>query len=159
MVYSKVRIFDNVVEVDVGVDTAIHAANDVVAQPVELAGVSQWDGCGVITSVVVTDFDDNGSALDVIFLRSPVTVGANNAALNISDTEVGEVLGHVSVASADYLNMAGNQVATVTNCGLVVEPQNNAGDSDRSIWMAISTTGTPTYASARLTIKVGILRG
>ena len=159
MAYSKVRIFDNVIEVDVGVDTAIHAANDVVFQPVELTGVSQWGGCGVITSIVVTDYDDNGSALDIIFLRSPVTVGANNAALNISDNDVGEVLGHVSVAAADYLNMAGNQVATVTNCGLVVAPEVNTGDSDRSIWMAGSTTGTPTYGTARLCIKVGILRG
>ena len=160
MSYSKVRVFDNVVEVDVITDTAIHAAGDVVAQPIELVGVSQWDGCGVITSVVVTDYDDQGGTLDVIFLRSPVTVGANNAALNISDTEVGEVLGHVSVAAADYLNMAGNQVATVTNCGLVVVPETNDGDSDRSIWMAVSNpSGTPTYASGRLQVKVGILRG
>ena len=159
MAYSKVRVFDNVVEVDVVTDTAIHAANDVVAQPIELADAVQWNGCGVITSCVVTDYDDQGSALNLIFMRSPITVGANNATIAVSDGEVGEILGHVSVAAADYLNMANNQVATVTNCGLVIEPEVNTGDSDRSIWMAVSTTGTPTYASARLTIKVGILRG
>ena len=112
MAYSKVRVFDNVVEVDVVTDTAIHAANDVVAQPIELADAVQWNGCGVITSCVVTDYDDQGSALNLIFMRSPITVGANNATIAVSDGEVGEILGHVSVAAADYLNMANNQVAT-----------------------------------------------
>ena len=152
----KVRVYDNVVEVDVVTDTAIHASADVVAQPIELENAVQWLGCGIITSVVVTDYDDNGSALNLIFMRSPITLGANNATLAVSDGEVDEILGHVSVAAADYLNMANNQVATVTNCGLVVEPDPS---TPTSIWMAVSTTGTPTYASSRLTVKVGILRG
>ena len=151
------RVFDKVIEVDVGVNTAAHAANDVVCQPVELAGITQAQGCAVITSVVVTDYDDQGSALDVLFLRSDITVGANNATMTISDGEIGEVLGYVSVSS--YLDLANNQVGEVRNVGLVIEPEINDGDSDRSIWMALRTTGTPTYAGGTLTVKVGVLRG
>ena len=40
------RVIDDVITVDVGVDTAIHAANDVVFQPVELPGIAQAGGCG-----------------------------------------------------------------------------------------------------------------
>ena len=153
------RVFDNVIEVECSTDTAAHAANDVVCQPVELEGAIQPQGCAVITSVVVTDYDDQGSALDVLFLRSPIGVGANNATMAISDGEIDEVLGYVSISS--YLDLANNQVGEVRNVGLVVKPADAEldGDSDRSIWMALRTTGTPTYASGRLTVKVGVLRG
>jgi len=151
------RIFDDVIEVTVSVDTAAHAANDVVCQPVELAGIARPGGCAVITSLVVTDYDDQGSALDVLFLRSPISVGANNATMNIGDTVVDEILGYVSVSS--YLDLANNQVGEVRNVGLVVKPELQDGGSDRSIWMALRTTGTPTYASGKLTCKIGVLRG
>jgi len=151
------RVFDQVIEVECSTDTAAHAANDVVCQPVELPGIARAGGCAVITSVVVTDYDDQGSALDVLFLRSPITVGANNAAMTISDGEIAEVLGFVSVSS--YLNLANNQVGEARSVGLVVKPELTSGDDDRSIWLALRTTGTPTYASGRLMVKVGVLRG
>ena len=151
------RVFDKVIEVTVPVDTAVHAANDVVCQPIELAGITQAQGCAVITSVVIADLDDQGSALDVVFLRSNIAVGANNAAMAISDNDLDEVLGYVSVSA--YLDLANNQVGEARNVGLVIEPEINDGDSDRSIWMALRTTGTPTYASGTLTVKVGVLRG
>ena len=68
-----------------------------------------------------------------------------------------EILGYISISS--YLDLATNQVGEVRNVGLVVKPEVRDGDSDRSIWMALRTTGTPTYASGKLTVKVGLLRG
>ena len=151
------RVYDKLIEVECSTDTAAHAANDVVCQPVELPAAVRAGGRSIVQSVVVTDYDDNGSALDVVFLRSPITVGANNATMTISDGEVGEVLGYVSVTS--YLNLANNQVGEARSVGLMIEADPDDGDSDRSIWMALRTTGTPTYASGRLTVKVGLLRG
>jgi hypothetical protein len=151
------RVFDKVIEITVNVNDAAHAANDVVCQPVELVGVAQAEGCAIIQSVVITDYDDQGSALDVLFLRSPITVGANNATMTISDGQVDEILGYVSVTS--YLDLANNQVGEVRNVGLLIEPDPNDGDSDCSVYMALRTTGTPTYASGHLTVKVGVLRG
>ena len=153
------RVFDDVIEVTVSVDTAAHAANDVVCQPVELVGIAQPEGCAVITSVVVTDYDDQGSALDVLFLRSAITVGANNATMTIGDPVADEILGYISIGATDYLDLANNQIGEVRNVGLVVKPEEQDGDSDRSIWMALRTTGTPTYASGKLTVKIGVLRG
>ena len=153
------RVFDKVVEVDVGVNTAAHAANDVVCQPIELVDIAQAEGCAVVTSIVLTDYDDQGVALDILFLRSAITVGANNATMTISDNDIDEVLGVVSIAATDYTDFANNQVATVRNIGLVIEPEINDGDSDCSVWMAIRTTGTPTYAGGNLTVKIGVLRG
>lgn len=150
------RTFDKVIEVVVDVDTAQHAAGDVVCQPVELAGISRAQGCAIIQSVVITDYDDQGNALSVLFLKSPITVGANNAAMSISDGEIDDVLGFASVST--YLDMANNQVGQVCDVGLVVEPEINDGDSSRSVWMAISTSETPTYAGGKLGVKIGVLR-
>jgi len=154
---TQVRVFDNVAEVTVSVDTAAHAANDVVCQPVELADISRERGCAVITSVVVTDYDDQGAALDVLFLRSNIAVGGNNNTMIISDNDIDEVLGFVSVSS--YLDLDTNQIGQARNVGLVVEPSPNNDDEGRSVWMALRTTGTPTYAGGQLTVKVGVLRG
>jgi hypothetical protein len=151
-----IRIIDNVVEVEVGVDTAAHAASDVVFQPVELADIALPNGCAVIQSVTVIDFDDQGIAMDLIFLSQPVTVGANNATMAIPDTQVDEVLGCINVAAGSYTNLDQNQIATVTNCGLVVRPDPG---TPGSVWLTAQTSGTPTYASGHLVIKVGVLRG
>ena len=153
------RVIDNVITVDVGVDTAAHAANDCVFQPVELVDIANAGGCAIIQSVVVIDYDDQGAVLDLVFLSDSVGVGANNATFAISDNNASKVLGHVRVASADYLDLDQNQIGTATNCGLLVKPDPNDGGSDRSIWMAGKTTGTPTYAGGVLTVRVGVLRG
>ena len=150
------RIIDNVVEVDLAVDTAVHAASDVVCQPTELPNIALPNGCAVITSLVLTDYDDQGAALEAVFLRQPVTVGANNATFAIPDTQVQHVLGCADIAAADYFNFDQNQVATVTSCGLVVRPDPS---TPTSIWVALTTSGTPTYVTGRLTLKVGALRG
>jgi hypothetical protein len=90
-----IRIYDNVVEVEVGVDTAIYAANETLFQPVELPAVVNSNGfqpvelpavvnsngCVVVTSVVMHDYDDQGVALNLVFLRGPITVGPNQAAM------------------------------------------------------------------------------
>jgi hypothetical protein len=102
------------------------------------------------------DYDDQGVALNLVFLRGPITVGPNQAAMTIPDTQLHHVLGHINIAAGNYLNLATNQVATATNCGLVMRPDPSRGNS---IWMSANTLGTPTYAGGRLTFLIGGLRG
>ena len=151
------RVFDNVITVDVSVDTAAHAAADTVFQCIELADITNAGGCAVITSVVVIDYDDQGSELDILFFDEPVTVGAPNAAFNLSDSGAEHCIGYVAVD--DYLDLAKNQIGQETNLGIVIKPDPNDGGSTRSVWIAALTPDTPTYEGGRLTIKVGVLRG
>ncbi len=153
------RVYDTVITIDVSVDTAAHAANDCVFGCIELAGVAQAGGCGIIQSVTVIDYDDQGSALDLVFFSESVNVGNQNGTFMPSDNGMEKCLGYISIGAADFLNLDQNQVATVTNCGLVVSPNPDDGDSDRSIWVAAQTTGTPTYAGGELRLRFGILRG
>ena len=151
------RVYDNVIEVEVSVDTAAHAAADCVWQCLELADITNPGGCAVITSVVVIDYDDQGSELDILFFDEPVVVGAPNAAFNLSDSGAEHCIGYVAVD--DYLDLAQNQIGQETNLGIVIKPDPNNGDEGRSVWMAALTPDTPTYAGGRLTVKVGVLRG
>ncbi len=151
-----IRVIDNVVEVELEVDTAAHAASDVVCQPYELVDIALPNGCVVIQTLVLTDYDDQGSALEAVFMREPVTVGANNATFAIPDTQVQHVVGVVDIAATDYADFDQNQVATVANVGIVAKPDPS---TPTSLWVALTTSGTPTYAGGRLTLKVGALRG
>ena len=153
---GDVRIYDNVVEIELSCDTAAHAAGDVVCQPIELPLISRPNGCAVITSITLADYDDQGAALDFVFLSRDTTVGANNATMAIPDTQVDRVLGHIPSSNGAYLNLDQNQVLTITNCGLIVRPRPS---TPNSVWVAIRTSGTPTYASGRLHLRVGTLRG
>ena len=149
-----VRIIDNVVEIEVAVDTAVHAAADVVFQPTELPLIANPNGCAVVASVVVIDYDDQGSEIDLVFLSEPVTVGANNATFAIPDTQVDKVLGYIAVD--DYLDLDQNQIGCERNCGLVLRPDPL---TPQSVWVAGLTPDTPTYASGRIGLKIGVLRG
>ena len=151
------RVLDNVITVDVSVDTAAHTAADTVFQPVELADITNAGGCAVITSIVVIDYDDQGSELDILFFDEPPIVGANNSAFNLSDSWAEHVIGYVAVD--DYLDLAQNQIGQESNLGIVVKPDPNNDGEGRSVWMTALTPDTPTYAGGKLTIKVGVLRG
>jgi hypothetical protein len=136
----------------------VYAANETLFQPVELPAITNENGCVVVTSVVMHDYDDQGVALNLVFLRQVITVGPNQAAMTIPDAQLHHVLGHINIAAGNYLNLATNQVATATNCGLVMRPAGTA-NHQTSIWMTANTLGTPTYAGGRLTFLIGGLRG
>lgn len=151
-----IRIIDNVVEVELFCDVVAHAANDVVCQATELPLITNDNGCAVVTSIVLADYDDQGAALDFVFLSEPTTVGTNNATMAIPDPQLDHVLGSIPSSDGAYLDLDQNQVLTITNCGLVLRPDPSRGNS---VWVAVQTTGTPTYASGHLLLRVGVLRG
>jgi hypothetical protein len=153
----QARVYDNVIEVEASVNTAAHAAADTVFQPIELPDITLAGGCAIITSVVLIDYDDQGAEIDILFFDQPPTVGANNAAFNLSDSDAGHVIGYVAVD--DYLNLANNQIGQETNLGIVIKPTPNNSGAGRSVWIAGLTPDTPTYAGGRLTLKIGVLRG
>ena len=149
-----IRVIDNVPEVECETDVAAHAANDVVCQPVELVGVALPNGCVVVQSIVVTDYDSQGATLEAVFMSEPLTVGNNNATMAIPDSQAHKILGYATIST--YLALDQNSIGVARNVGLEMRPDPSTPES---IWMALRTTGTPTYASGRLTVKVGVLRG
>ena len=75
-------------------------------------------------------------------------------AYSITDAQAAMVCGVVPVAATDYSDLGAQQVATVRGVGLEVHPVNGT-----SLWVAPKSMGTGTYATGRLTVRVGLLRG
>lgn len=143
-------------ELTLSLDTNVYAAGDVLADRQELAGVvGLGAGCGVIQSVVLLDESDQAQALDLIFLSADVTLGTENAAVSISDTNAGYIVGVVEVAAGDYVDLGGCQVAHKENLGIGF--QTAAGST--SLYVGAVSRGTGTYAASAIKLKVSMLQG
>lgn len=149
-----VKALDDVITVDCTVDTNALAEGDVAFATQEVAGFSTAaDITSILQSVVVADVDDQGIGIDLIFFNANTTLGTENSAPDIDDTEVLTVIGRVQVGAGSFYDLGANRVACVYGVGLPMK----AGTGG-SIWMAGIARGAPTYASGTLQIKLGILR-
>lgn len=139
--------------VTLSLDTNIYASGDVLADTQEItACVPTPGGRVVVQSIVLNDKDDQGQALDLVFLKTAASIGTENSAVSVSDTNADQILGIVSVASDDWIDLGGCRVATKANIGLVAE----AGPGSTSVFVAAISRGTGTYTASGITLSVGL---
>jgi hypothetical protein len=143
----------DVIDIVLSLDTLPYATGDVLAATQEIANaVPMRAGHALLHSVVVTDKDDQGAGLDIVFLRTNVSIGAENSAVSISDADAGEILGVIPVAESDFVDLVGCRVATITSVGLSLE----AGESSTSLYVAAISRGAGTYTASGIVIKLGM---
>jgi hypothetical protein len=93
--------------------------------------------------------------MDIFISPSAVSLGTENSAPNISDTDAQGLQRICNIASGDYIDLGGCRIATVTGLGLVVE----AAEGTTTMYIgAITRGGTPTYAASDLTLQIGLLQ-
>lgn len=144
-----------VLEVAPTLDTSQYADGDVLSDTTEISNaVSVPAGASLIHSITILDKDDQGGALDVVLLRSNVSLGTKNAAVSISDSNAEEILGIVSVEADDYKDLVNSQVVTKEMVGIVVE----AGVDETSIFVALISRDTKIYSASGLVVKLGIAK-
>ena len=147
------RTHATVVDLVLTLDTSVYASGDVLADTQELTNAFDWKGgSGVIHSILVQDDDDQAGALDIIILDTNTSIGTENSAVTMADND--DILGSVEVAATDYVDMANNQHACMTNLGIVVE----AVDGVTSLYVAAVSRGTGTYTASGITLRFGILQ-
>jgi hypothetical protein len=103
---------------------------------------------------MVLDKDDKGTALDILFLKTDVTIGTENSAVSISDANADEILGVVEIAAADYVDLVNSQIASKPNLSLVVESDSGS----QSLYVAAISRAASTYTASGITLKIGILQ-
>jgi hypothetical protein len=131
-------------DVTLVVNTSQYASGDLLSDVIEIPNaVPAVYGSGMIQSLHLSDADDEGAALDLHFTNLSTTWGTINAALAASDAIMQSVMGTVEIAADDYTDQIINKCATKTNLGIGI-----VGSSTGSIYVAASSRGTPTYASA-----------
>lgn len=146
-------------EVALTMDTAQYGDGDVLAAAQEITGVFQAGRPVELRSLALLDKDDQGGALDILFLRTSVAMGAENAALALTDAAADEIMGKVSVGTADYTDLGSSQFVQKTaaagdaGMGLVLLP-----DGGSSLYIAAISRGTKTYTASGITLKLGFAR-
>lgn len=139
-------------------DTSAYASGDRLGSIVRLAdmfGPSQ--GAAKLSSLVVLDKATQSQSLDLIlFSQLPTIASADNAAIDISDTEAEKIVGEVSVITTDYKATASNSTATIKGIDLLVQAvQSNANERGRDLWfLLVCRSGTPTYAANSLVLQL-----
>jgi hypothetical protein len=69
-------------------------------------------GSGLIESLIFVDQDNDKVAIDVVFFHTDLaTAPVDNAAFDIADADLLNVIGFVSILSADYISAVDNAVA------------------------------------------------
>lgn len=144
-----------IVDVTLSLDTSPYASGDVLADTQELAAIVEKPGGGstALHSITVIDKDDQGQGFDLVFLKANVPLGAENGVPTITDLNAENVLGIVSIAGSDFVDLGGCRVATVKAVGLVLE----VADGATSAWVAAISRGTGTYSAAGIVLRFGFI--
>lgn len=144
-----------VVAFTLSLDTNIYASGDVLAEAQEVASALRVaNGEAILESVILNDKNDQGQALDLVFLSANVSLGAENSAVSISDANADNILGVVQVSAIDWVDLGGCRVATKSNIGLVL----TSVSGSTSIYIGAISRGTGTYTASGITGRLGLLR-
>jgi hypothetical protein len=156
-VANPITTNSTVVEVTPTLDTNAYASGDRLGTLMTLTGVVRHQGFeAVLLDVVVLDKAKQSQALDIYFFReAPTIASADNAAIDISDTEMEKCIGRVSIATTDYSALAGNSEASPAPYNRLL----GAVEGKTDIYaLAVCRSGTPTYAASSLVFKFKFLQ-
>ena len=142
------------VDVTLSLDTNAYTAGDVLAATQEVPfAIRDKNGIDTLDSLMVIDEDDQGAAFDLYFFSSNASLGAENGAPDITDTNIRNILAIISVATADYKDLGGAKVAYYRDLGIMLK---SAADSYSVYVGAVNGAGTPTYSASGLKLRLGI---
>lgn len=135
-----------------------YSVDEVIDGVKEVTGVvNDSKGSCLLKSITVLDKEDQKSDLDIYFFNeAPVTtVGADNAAFALADSDLAKVIGKVNIAAADYVSSTNNAVATVTNIQMILQSIKDK----RTLHLLVISRGTPDFtAGTDLILKLGLER-
>lgn len=151
-----VRTDTQYVSVTLTPDTSALAAGDVMADTqVVTNAIRVVDGIGLLQSLVLIDkADQTAAGIDLVFFDANVSLGTENEAPSITDSNAENILGIVSLASTDFIDLGGCKVATKVALALVVK----AALGTRDIYVAAIARGTPTQTANSLVLRLGIIQ-
>lgn len=136
-----------------------HTAGDVLVDTLRIEGAVPVGGdVAILRSVVIIDKDDQGAAMDLVFLDSNVSIGTPNAVVSITDANAAKIVGVLEIANTGYIDLIGSQALTLPLSGELAMPLKTLGGatSDRNLYVAAITRGTPTHTAAGLVLKLGL---
>lgn len=143
-------------------DTSIYAANDRLGAIMTLSNVCRNPG-GVVelVDVLLTDSTATSSiSVDILFFDSlPTVASADNAAINISDTEILKLCGSVSLLTGNYKSTASNGYIYATGLNMLMKPVAPSASvgivaSSNLYALMVLRAGTPTFAANSIQLRM-----
>ena len=134
------------------VTAGAYSAKDAVGGEITFANaVRASAGTAILNTVTIVDKSQAAAGLELWLFHTTITEAADNAAFDISDAELATCVGVVPISTADYYQIADNEVACVRGVGLEFKC------AATSLFGQLKCTGTPTYASTSdLTVVLAI---
>ncbi len=87
-----------------------------------ISNIFATPGAGIdVRTLLVVDKAKISRGLQLLFFSSAVTVAADNAAVDVSDTDMAAYyVGQINIAAADYATLAANSSVTEQDLGLIL---------------------------------------
>ena len=130
-------------------DTSQYASGDVLFTDSKLEDAGRAVGkATTLQSVAISDLAKQKKALDLLFFNAEPATGTYTAkgAFDLDDADALLFVGHVHIASTDYVDAADSAVGTKVNSGLQMTP------SVADLYVIGVIRDTPTYAASDLKI-------
>ena len=146
----------DVKDVILTLDTSQYGSGDVLAATQEVTNVMETaGGTRTLSGIQVVDEDDQGGAFDLLFFRSNVSIGTENAAFSIDDAGSREFLGWVSIAAADFTDWGGFRSAFIHSSAAAFKiGMLEAAAGSKSIFIAAISRDTKTYSASGIRVKL-----
>lgn len=153
---AQVEKWSNVQVITPVIDTVAYSINDSVGGKLTLTGVTPiTNGSVMLDTISLSDKSTAKAAMTILFFRDDPSGSTltNNSAISIVAADTPKVVGYMPIVVGDYTNVngaAGPTIVTKTNVGIRIPATGN-----QTLYVALFTTGTPTYAVGDLTLTLG----
>ena len=141
------------------VDTSAIAAGDVIADTEVISGFGRASDVGsVLIGINVVDKSDNtveNLDLTFVFFNANVSLGTENAAPSITDTNAENIRGIWRLQSTDWVDIGGAKYAFADSERIPL--QMIAGTDDVAVAIYSGNSGTPTFAASALVVTFVLL--
>lgn len=125
-----------------------YADGDLIGAKMTFTNIIREDiGGAVITSAQLIDASTQAAAVDLLLFNADLSTGTpgdtgDNAAFDIDDADLANLIGIISFSTGDYSQFADNEIATVNDINLLIQLEDV-----QDIYGALVSRGTPTYTS------------
>lgn len=136
------------------VTAGAYSAEEAVGGKLTFDIIDAQTGTGIVHTLVITDLAKQSVAMELWLFDRNFTATADNAAFDVADADLPNVLGVIPIATTDWFASADSSVACVRNIGLV-----GTAIDGHNIFGQLKAVGTPTYsATSDLTVKLTVLQ-
>lgn len=134
-------------------------ANDIVAAVEEIKNFTRVPGGACkLKSLILLNKDDQAVDLVLYLFNENVSIGTEDANPSWEDADADALLARIALPNASAVDLTNSLITFLTDLDfgdLIL--QSPAGS--RSIWMAMTTAGTPTFTASGVTLKFGVEHG